>query len=366
MKILKVYVLKELIGPFLMSLLVFTFVMVLVNIYKVFDLIISKGIGINYVARWFLYLMPYLLSYTIPMSILTGTLIAFGRLAQDNEIMAMRASGISLYRIMSPVVVLGLILSLVSVHLNDRIIPKAHFAARRLLAEIGTRSPAAFLEAGTFIKTFGGYIIFIYELKEKENKLRHIRIYQPQEGRPTRTIIADRGEFISMPEKGMITLKLIDGTSDEPNPRDPSSFYKLNFDTYYLTLDLSESLGKGYVAKKLKDKTIDELRQEISRLRKKNVDTSPLLIEIHKKVSLGFASLAVVLIGLPLALIARRGERSIGFGIGLGVIVIYYILQAGGTALALKRTLPPTICMWSPNFLLAVVGVMLIRKTVER
>lgn len=365
MKILRVYVLKELIGPFLMSLVVFTFVMVLVNIYKVFDLIISKGVGINYVARWFLYLMPYLLSYTIPMSILTGTLIAFGRLAQDNEIMAMRASGISLYRIMSPVVILGLILSLFSVHLNDRIIPKAHFAARGLLAEIGTRSPAAFLEAGTFIKTFGGYIIFIYEIK-KGNKLRHIRIYQPQEGRPTRTIIADRGEFISMPEKGMITLKLIDGTSDEPNPRDPSSFYKLNFDTYYLSIDLSESLEKGYVAKKLKDKTIDELRQEISKLRKKNVDPSPLLIEIHKKASLAFASLAVVLIGLPLALITRRGERSIGFGIGLGVIVIYYILQAGGTALALKRTFPPTICMWSPNFLLAVVGMVLIRKTVKR
>lgn len=365
MKILRIYILKELVGPFILSLFIFTFVLLMGNIIKLADLVINKGVEITYVGKLLLYFIPYLLSFAIPMAVLTGILLAFGRLASDNEIQALRANGISLYSIITPVIIIGLILSLISTTLNDRIIPRAHFASRRLLVEIGTRRPVASLEAGTFIKTFKDYIIFIYEIKGEE--LHHIRIYQPQEGRPTRTIMASRGEFIPMPGRQMIALKLIDGTSDEPNPKDPSSFYRLDFKTYYLTLDISGStLDKVGISKKPKDKTIDELRQEIKKLRSTNIDPSPLVTEIHKKISLAFTSLAVVLIGIPLAIIARRPERSIGFGMGLGVIVIYYILQAGGTALALKGTLPPAICMWFPNILLAGVGIFLIRLTAER
>lgn len=365
MKILRIYILKELIGPFFLALLVLTFVLLMGNIIKLADLIINKGVGISYVGRFLLFLIPSLLSYTIPMSVLTGTLLAFGRLASDNELQAMRANGINLCRVMIPVIIFGLILSLVSCALNDRVIPMAHFASRRLLMEIGARKPEAFLESGTFTKTPDGYIIFIYEIKG--NELHHIRIYQPQEGRPTRTIVANRGEIIGMPAKKTLTLRLTNAVVDEPDPRDPASFVKGNFKSYFLTLNLSErSQAIGSIGKKPRDKTIDELRQEIKRLRKENVDPSPLLIEIHKKISLAFASLALVLIGLPLAIIARRGERSIGFGISFAIVILYYILLAGGTALASKGTLPVVVCMWSPNLLLAIVGIPLIYLTVER
>jgi len=164
----------------------------------------------------------------------------------------------------------------------------------------------------------------------------------------------------------MLTLKLVNAVVDEPDPRDPGRYIKGKFKTYSLTLDISESLAKAEISKKPKDKTMDELREEIKRLSRDNVDTTPLLTEIHKKTSLAFASFAVVLIALPLAVIARRGEKFIGFGIGLGVIVIFYILRAGGTALALKGALPPILSMWFPNFLLASAGVVLIRLAIRR
>jgi len=189
MRILRTYVLKELLGPFILSLIVLTFVLLMGNIVKLAELVINKGVNILDVGKLLLFLIPYLLSYTLPMSVLTGLLLAMGRLSHDNEITAIRACGVGMGRLMLPILVIGLILSLFSVNLNSEILPKAHYASRTTLKEIGIKRPTAYLEPGTFIKTFEDYIIYIYSIRG--NKLRHVRIWQPQkEGRATRTIIS--------------------------------------------------------------------------------------------------------------------------------------------------------------------------------
>ena len=363
MRILRNHILKELISPFLFSITVFTFVLLMGNLVKLAELVINRGVNVFDVLRLFFCLIPYLLSYTIPMSILTATLLAFGKLSSDNEITAMRASGISLYHIVLPVIVVSLIVSLLSIPLNDRLLPKSRFAARRIAKQIGMKRPTAYLEAGTFIKSFKKYVIFIYGISG--NKLRNVRIYEPRENGPTRTIIANRGEFIPLPQKDMIKLKLIDGTSDEPNPRDPSSFYKLNFKTYYLTLDLTE-YSASRIDKKAKDMSIDELRQEIKKLRASHIEPLPLISEIHRKIALSFASFAFILIGLPLAIKTRRTEKSIGFGLSLMVIVIYYLLLVGGEALSLKGLIHPALGSWSANILLIGAGGVLLYHTGKR
>ncbi|MBU1061175.1 MAG: LptF/LptG family permease, partial [Candidatus Omnitrophica bacterium] len=191
MKILRNYLLKEILTSFLLSLLIFTFVLVAGNLIKLADLIINKGVNIVSVGKLFLFLIPFLLSYTIPMSALTATLLVFGRLSADNEITAMRAHGISLYKLTIPLIIVGFILSLGSIILNDRILPESHFASRKIVKNIGVKTPGAYLETGTFIKSFKGYIIFIHQINK--HTLKGIRIYQLQEGRPTRTIIAKKG-----------------------------------------------------------------------------------------------------------------------------------------------------------------------------
>lgn len=363
MKILRKYVLKELIGPFFFSFVVFTFVMLLGNIIKLADLVINKGVDFLSVCKLFFYMLPWLFTFTIPMAVLTGTLLSFGRLAADNEITAMRASGISLYKLILPLLIVGLVISLISVELNDWILPRLRFASRRLIVQIGVKNPTAYLEAGTFIKAFKNYIIFIYGIDK--NKLTNIRIYQPQEGRPTRAIIAAKGEFDYIPEKDAIRLKLMNGTSDEPNPRDPNNFYKLNFKTYYTTLDLKEGRDMN-IEKKKSDMSIAELKDEIKKLAAEGVNPAPLIIEINKKISYSFSSLIFILIGIPLALMARRGERAIGFGLSLCVIVLYYILLLGGEALSIKGALNPALGVWLPNIILGSIGLILIFRTVER
>ncbi|MFH1782894.1 MAG: LptF/LptG family permease [Candidatus Omnitrophota bacterium] len=365
MKILKKYLVAEILTAFFFSLFIFTFAMVAGNLIKLADLVINKGVEIVLIGKLFLLLIPFLLSYTIPMSILSATLIVFGRLSSDNEITAMRATGINMYSLTLPLIIVGLILSLFSVILNDRILPESHFASRKIVKNIGVKTPSAYLESGTFIKSFKGYIIFINEINK--NRLKGIRIYQLQEDRPSRTIIAKNGEFITLENQNAVKLKLMDGTSDEPNPKNAMQFYKLNFKTYYLTLNVDEALSSDhYIQKKPKEMNFKEIKQEIKKLGLYHIDTPQLIAEFHHKISISFASMVFILIGISLGIFTKRGEKTIQFATSLGVIVVYYLLMAGCMAISLKGIEPIGFWMYIPNIILAIIGIILFKKTAEQ
>lgn len=366
MRILRNYILFEFLGAFLISLVVFTFAMLSGNIIKIIDMIINKGVDLLNVFKLLFFLVPYLLSYTIPMGALCGTLLVFGKLSSDNEITAMKASGLSLFKIAFPLLVLGLVLSVSSLYINDKLVPKAHLETRKTMRDIGIRSPAAYIEAGTFLRGFKDYIIFIYEING--NRLKNIRIYQPQKDKPTRTIVAERGEFVPAPDKRIVKLKLINGTTEEPIPNDPTNFYKLNFKTYYMTLNMEtpEKTSKN-IKKKTKDMTFREIKNEMEDIKASGIsDVTPLLTRIHKKIALSFSGLAFILIGLPLAIRTHRSERSIGFGLSLAVYMIYWLLLAIGNVCAINKILPSWLAMWFGNIVFVIIGIVLFLKAAKR
>lgn len=364
MRILRDYILKEFFHSFILSLIVFTFVLLVGNIIKLADLVINKGVDVFSVLRLFFYLIPWLLSFTLPVAALTAVILTFGRFSSDGELTAMKASGISLARISTPIIMLGIIFSFLAFFLNDQVSPNASFASRRVIKEIGIRSPSAALEEGTFIRGFENYVIFIYEITG--NKFKNIRIYQPQEGKPTRTIIAERGEISSDPAKNLMELKLYNGTSEEPSPTDPDSFYKLNFKTYYMSLDLSKVFKKERIDKKAREMTIRELNAEIGKYIKQKIDTTPLYVEIYKKVNMSIASLVLVLLGIPLGIKAHRSEKSIGFGISLILFAVYWGAFLGGVALALQGAVPPFVGVTLPNAVFFVLGIAMFVNTSRR
>ncbi len=364
MRILRDYILKEFFHSFVLSLVVFTFVLLVGNIIKLADLVINKGVDIFSVLKLFSYLVPWLLSFTLPVAALTAVILTFGRFSSDGELTAMKASGISLARVSMPVIMLGVIFSFLAFFLNDQVSPNASFASRRVIKEIGIRSPTAALEEGTFIRGFENYVIFIYEITG--NKFKNIRIYQPQEGKPTRTIIAERGEISSDPAKNLMELKLYNGTSEEPSPTDPDSFYKLNFKTYYMSLDLSKIFKKEKIQKKEREMTINELAAQIDKFTGQKIDTTPLYVEIYKKINMSIASLVLVLLGIPLGIKAHRSEKSIGFGISLILFAVYWGAFLGGVALALKGTVPPFLGVTLPNIIFFVLGIVLFINTSRR
>jgi len=361
MRILRNYLLKEFVGPFCLTLGVLSFVMIVVgNLKKIADLVINKGVGILSVFKLFLLMTPYMVTYALPISLLVAVLMSLGRLSSDNEIIAIRASGINLFKLILPLITVGLILSLGLVLFNDRAASYAHFEYRKTLMAIGVKNPTAAFEEGIFINSFQKYVLFIYKVDQKTNRLLNVRIYEPQgDDKPTRTIVAKSGEFITVPEQNTVKLKLVDGTSDEPDPNNPTNFYKLNFKTYFMNLNLADAQKSGRLEKKYKEMTIAELNKEVRKLKKENINPAPLIIEIHEKLTLAFSCLIFILVGAPLGIITRRREKSINIGISILIIVVYYPLLIGCESLGMEAIINPTIAMWIPNIILGTIGTFL-------
>ncbi len=355
MRILRNYILKECVVPFAIAVGVLTFVFLLGYLPQLANKVINKGVSISSVIMVMLYNIPVLLGYTLPIAALSAVILTFGRLSSDNEIIAIRASGIPLQRLLAPLVAIGILFSLSLLLLNDRVIPRAYHAQRELLHETGTKNPTAILEAGTFIDDFSGFVIFIYKIER--NHLFNVRIYQPQEGKPTRTIVSKEGEFTPVPGQQKILLKLIDGTSDEPDLRNPNNYYKLNFKQSFMTLDLSKKQGK--VTKKPKGMTLKELQTEIGEYQRMGINANPLISEYHRKISWAFAPLIFILLGFPVAVITHRRQKTANLLLAIIFAAPYYLLSVGCQALAGQGLVRPDLIMWFPNIVGGIIVLIL-------
>jgi len=353
MRLLRTYVLKEHVAPFLLTLSGLTVALLIGNILKFAELVIAKGVSVFDILRLLLYLIPSLLSFTIPMACLVSMVLAFGRLSSDYELIAIRASGIAPARLIVPLLTVALLFSGVVLILNDRVIPASHLAFRRQLKTIGVKRPTAYLEAGTFIKEFAPYIIFVYQVEGR--LLSDVRIYEPKTQGPTRTIIASRGEFEPTPDGRSVQLKLSKGTIDEWDPQRPGSLSKVSFGTYTMTLS-ADAEARRRLGKKLKEMTFQELAIERQSMRAQGVDALPIESELHRKIATAFAPVVFVLFGLALGLGSHHHERLVTFVWVLGVFIAYYLLVVGMDAVALKRWMPAWLAMWVPNLIGAAIG----------
>ncbi len=356
MKILRSYILCECIFPFFLSLGVLTCVFLLGNLIQLANLVINKGVSIVLVGKVFLLYIPVLLGYTLPISCLTTVILTFSRLSADNEILAIRASGIPLKTILFPLMMLGIIMSFILLILNGGVIPYAHHQQRIVLKDVGIKNPTAALEAGSFINAFQDQILFIYRIEG--NRMFNIRIYQPQpDGKPTHTIIAKEGEFTPVPGEDKIKLKLMNGTMDQPNPNNPGSFYKLNFQNYFMTLDLTQAAQE--TDKKPKSMTLKEIQKKIPEMEKLFVDVAPLKTEYYRKITWSFSTLIFVLIGFPLAVITHRREKSVNVLMAILCAAVYYLMSLGCEALSIQNITPAMITMWTPNLVTGLVALTL-------
>ena len=353
MRLLRAYVLREHLSPFIVTLSGLTAALLIGNIVKFAELVIAKGVSVLDILRLLLYLIPYLLSFTIPMAALIAMVLAFGRLSSDYELIAMRACGIPPARLVLPCLTVALVLSSLVLVLNDRVIPAAHLAFRRQLKSIVIKRPTAYLEAGTFIKEFTPYVIFVYQVDGKQ--LSHVRIYEPQAQGPTRTIVADHGEFDSLEDGRSVQLKLFNGTIDEWDPEHPGSLYKVSFGTYTMNLAVDADAEKR-MERKLKEMTFREMLMEQRHLNAQGIPTLPIAIELHHKIASSFAAVVFVLFGLVLGLTAHHHERLVTFVWVLSIFIVYYVATVGTNALAVKEWLPAWMAMWLPNVVGSLIG----------
>lgn len=359
---------------FFLTLVVFTFVLFMGNIIRIVDLIV-KHIDPILILKYFLYAFPYLLTYTIPMSLLTAVILIFGKMSADNEITAMRSSGIGMWRIFVPGIALGILLSFLCLLLNDKVYAVFHYGQRQLRENFQVSDPEAFLIPGHNTNEFQGYKINIG--RKKGGVLYDVTINEFLENGSKRFIRANRGNVLSDEQTKEVMLKLTDGIIEEPDTADPTKFFQGQFGVYTIKFPGSNPNAKT-LAKKHRDLTIEELQLERGVLQKRIPNSGPLekkelkkeisviTTAIHERLSYSFACLAFVMIGMPFGVKAHRSEKTIGAAISLGLVAAHYLFVMLGKALSDRPEFYPHWVLWSPNLVLMLLGIWMIYKIQRR
>jgi len=241
LKILNWYLLRELLGPFLISLLTFSTIMLMGRTMKLSDLFVNKGIGILDILSLLTYILIPFLVYIIPMSLLLTILLALGRLSSDGEIIAMKSSGISLYQLAFPIVIFSSIAFLLTTALTLYAYPWGFSSLRKLAFKLAKNQSEVGIQERIFNDDFEGMIIYVDKTNVKGKKMQGVFISDKRDPNMSTSIIAKEGYISSDPESMVVNFRLLDGTFHRIG-QDIQSYQTGNFNSYDINLDLTSVL----------------------------------------------------------------------------------------------------------------------------
>ncbi|MGQ9508777.1 MAG: LPS export ABC transporter permease LptF [Thermodesulfobacteriota bacterium] len=358
------YILKETLPIFLIGLMVFTIILLMDKIFRIIELIITRGVKISHILMLLLFISPSFLIFTIPMAFLLATLLSFGRFSQDNEITAFKASGISLYQLYFPILLFSIGAYLLTSFLVFYGLPWGNRGFKATLYLMAQSKADIEIKERVFNDTFEGFVIYVDKVPLQGKKMEGILIYDEREKEKTNTIFAKEGFLFNEPKSQEILLNLRHGDIHRFEPR-THVYQKMNFESYDLRLELSKTFGN--LGKKLKEyeMSIDELRERIEKKRLMGEDITPQEVELHKRYAIPFSCLVFGLIGVALGIQPRRSGRSYGFVLSILIILAYYIALTASEILAMRKDIPTIWAGWMPNILFGALGIFLLVKAAK-
>ncbi|MBU1693944.1 MAG: LptF/LptG family permease [Verrucomicrobia bacterium] len=370
MRTINRYIGSDFLASFIMTLLVFTFVMTLSAVVKAIDLL-ARGVSGAFILKVFAYNIPFLLTFSIPISVLTTVLLLFGRLSFDGELTAMRACGLTLWQILAPIILASIGLTFLCLYLNSSVAPRSHFARRQLLFSLGMEQPINLLEEGRFVRDFPGLMVYVG--KKSGHRVEDVVVYELGEGGIERNIRARRGEINIGENKNVLIIDLFEVRIDQPRAKenDPTRSQYINAQHYPVRLDMSEIVGTRVLNKKTADMTYPELLNAIRRVRNLYPHLTPqelgkqrmsMVVEASKRLALSLSCFAFVLLGAPLGMISKRKESSAGVGISLLLVFFFYFFIILANSLVGRPDLRPDLIVWLPIVGAEMAGFWMVHR----
>ncbi|HEY3760987.1 MAG TPA: LptF/LptG family permease [Verrucomicrobiae bacterium] len=374
MKTLHKYLARQVLASLLLTVAVFTFVVLLGNVLQqVLKLLVEGQIGFGVMIHAVGVLIPFAFVYSLPMGLLTATLLAFGRFSADQELTAARASGISLISLTTPILFLSLCCCALSAWINMDLGPRARAQYVNLIAEAGGQLADLQLPAGRLIYDFPGYIF--YTAKNDNGALKDVLVYNIAQNT---TLQAPGGQTELDKTNRVLTIKLFNAQSVTRLTNGTPIFS--SFGTMPIAVNLnakSSANGKP----KISDMTFSQLQVEL-REREKLLDFLPastnsatqwraqiketqgiiqkVRSQMHEQIAFSFACFGFALVGIPLGIRVHRRETNIGILMGLALVMIYYTFDIVGMSLSSRPEFFPHLIFWLPNFIFQAVGAVLL------
>lgn len=355
------YLLAEILGPLALGFFIYTFVLLLRVLFRSAELIIGSDVSAATVGKLLLLSLPNIVVLTIPMSFLFAILIAVGRLSSDSELVAIRASGVSLFSLYRPILLLSAVLTALNVYLMLELLPEGNHALQQLRMEIVTQGLSEEVLPRVPHTGWQDKMLYVFEAPPGERRWKGTFLSQAIPAGEDQVVVAEWGEARAVADGSQIVLSLTNAFTHRVDLNHPEIYEVFAHKTIDMTLTAERPQVAGGSARRgLRELPLAELRQAA-----RDPETTPLmrktaLVEIHKKFSIPAACVVFGLLGLPLGFTNARGGRSSGFAISIGVLLVYYILLNWGEDFAKKGATPAGVAVWAPNVALLVVGMLLL------
>lgn len=380
MKTLHRYLLGQVVASLVMTVAVFTFVLLLGNVLnEILALMINGQATLSGLAGAIGLLIPFVLVFALPMGMLTAALLVFGRFSADQELTAVRSSGISLVALISPILLLSLLLCGVSAWINMDIAPRCRVAYKLLIEEMKMKVSGAALPEEIYDKDVPHYLFYIEH--NDGNRLRNVRICRiDKDGEIDSKVDAESGEVVHtngtvyvnlhnllywdrMPDGnwspgtnsfGQLELKPSENKALDDKPQVSDMTFR-QLQEQLRELDTAFRLPHQANAKPA------DLRKQLQQLTEMKKDiTTVVLVQMHRQVACAFACFGFTLVGIPLGIRAHRRETNIGIVMALILVLIYYSFMIIAQSLQTHPELTPYLIFWVPNFLFQIVGAVML------
>lgn len=422
------YILKAHIAPFFFSFFTLISIFLLQFLMKVADKLIGKGLSFWVISELIIYNLAWIVILVVPMSVLVATLMAFGGMAQNNEIAIMKASGISLYKMTVPPIIASICTAIFLIYFYNNIYPDANHATANLIRDINRTKPTFALAPGVFSQEIDNFSILARTING--DTLENLTIYDNSRSSITNVVTAKKGKIYFSKDQKKLILDLNEGEIHELNKLEKDRYRILKFNQHKIVMNADEfafkqsepggqrgfremsaaelttrldslkKMEKTYLASfstsnedyffnqiphSLYSRAPVQMTPDISYLRIKERIKSARAsvesrissldshheqmnfcrVEINKKYSLPVACLIFVLIGAPLGTMTRKGGFGVAAGISLAFFLIYWACLIGGEKLAVRGLLSPFVGMWSANFLMGAFGLFILSKSAK-
>ena len=358
------YLLSEVLPPFILGLLTFTFILLIARILKLVELIVTRGIPLTQVGKLLALILPTFLELTLPMAFLLAILLGLGRLSGDQELLALKSSGVSPVQILLPLIFVAASVALITLLLTTWVRPAAQVALKNELYDIARTRIGTALREKVFNDDFPNILIYVEEIIPPGNVAQGILIIDKRETAKDNIILGKVGLISTEDQTHTLALRLFDGSIYERD-RTRSGFSQTNFNIYDFKLDLDEFIGPA----KMKDAgpkemSLSRLLQTIDEKQTAGIIARPELMEFHQRIAFSFAPLVFCLLGVSLSLLPRTSRANRSWGVALCIVwlLVYYALLSFGKALGEKGAFHPFIAVWFPNMVVGIISLHLFRK----
>lgn len=356
MKIINDYILKESKLSIIFGITLFTFIFLIEIIVSMMESILVKGLSIIDVARMISFYLPMILSQTIPMGIFLGIMITFGNFTKNSEITALSSMGVSLNKILKPVIWIGIGATLFIFFLQESLVPRSFIKLQQLSYKMVYENPVFQLRDKVLIDGFADYKIYIDSINKKTKDAEKVLVMIQEEDAKYPTLVLGKtanwedaalllkdADFYRYDDKGELVV-----TGNFEKKRVP-------FTSYFKDISVK--------VKDIEGMNIHQLKQEIEKKDKSEI--VPYIVEINRKIAVPMSTIALAILGVLLSIGNSRSGKGINFGIGIVVIFLYIVLLNIGIVFSYRGIVSPFVGVWTPNIILYIYTFILYSRKVR-